>query len=205
MGRKNRFRGSGDFRSGGSTSCGNADDRQGLDFPNVTWSGDRRRPVHCTFPTSGPTSGLSAARAGGRPLRRGDRAGRVIVQTFTAVVRPDPVLAPMRTMPVFAAAELASRREFQYPPYRHIIHHLFRGPNPEKLQFFASQWAQAGRRGVRKPAGAARADAAPIEKIKGLYRWQLWYFTPGVSQVIGELARLRDGSPGPGTSPRRST
>jgi primosomal protein N' (replication factor Y) len=39
---------------------------------------------------------------------------------------------------------------------------------------------------------------APIEKIKGQYRWQLWYFTSSVSRVIGELARLRDGFAWPG-------
>ncbi|MEY3608721.1 MAG: hypothetical protein RLZZ447_1509, partial [Verrucomicrobiota bacterium] len=33
--------------------------------------------------------------------------------------------------------------------------------------------------------------AAPIEKIKDEYRWQLWYFTGAVSRVVPELERLR--------------
>jgi len=33
--------------------------------------------------------------------------------------------------------------------------------------------------------------AAPIEKIKDEYRWQLWYLTNGVTKVVPELARLR--------------
>jgi len=31
----------------------------------------------------------------------------------------------------------------------------------------------------------------PIEKIKDEYRWQIWYFVAGVTQVIGELSKLR--------------
>ena len=29
------------------------------------------------------------------------------------------------------------------------------------------------------------------EKIKDEYRWQLWYFTPAVTPVMPELAKLR--------------
>jgi primosomal protein N' (replication factor Y) len=32
---------------------------------------------------------------------------------------------------------------------------------------------------------------APIEKIKDEYRWQLLYFTNGVTKVVPELMRLR--------------
>ena len=34
-------------------------------------------------------------------------------------------------------------------------------------------------------------SAAPIEKIKDAYRWQLWLFTDNVTKVIGELNQLR--------------
>jgi len=123
---------------------------------------------------------------------RGDRAGEVIVQTFTPGSGPIQ-FSRHADYAGFAEAELASRREFQYPPYRHIIHHLFRGPNPEKLRYFAEQWANlvrpllGGRAELRGPA------ASPIEKIKDQYRWQLWYFTANVSGVAAELARLRAG------------
>jgi len=71
------------------------------------------------------------------------------------------------------------------------------GTNPEKLQFFAEQWARlvekelGGRVELRGPV------PAPIEKIKDEYRWQLWYFTASVSRVIAELAKLRTASRGP--------
>jgi primosomal protein N' (replication factor Y) len=39
---------------------------------------------------------------------------------------------------------------------------------------------------VRGPA------PAPIEKIRDEYRFQLWYFAPNASAIIGELAALRE-------------
>ena len=92
----------------------------------------------------------------------------------------------------FAEAELEVRKRFGYPPERHLIRHLMRGKNPDKLRYFAEQWAKKvretldGRVELRGPA------AAPIEKIKDEYRWQLWYFVPSVTKVIADLARLRD-------------
>jgi primosomal protein N' (replication factor Y) len=85
------------------------------------------------------------------------------------------------------------RRDYGYPPFRHLIHHIFRGPNPEKLKFFSEQWARlvektfAGRVELRGPA------PSPIEKIKDEYRYQLWYFTSHVTKLVPELVKLRAG------------
>jgi len=91
----------------------------------------------------------------------------------------------------FAASELKMRREFKYPPYRHLIHHLFRGPNPEKLKFFAEQWAKLIEKTLGDRVELRGPAASPIEKIKDEYRWQLWYFTHSVTKVVPELSRLR--------------
>ncbi len=200
MGRKNRFREIlGDFRLGridvlvGTQMIG-----KGLDFPNVTLVGliDADLSMHIPDFRANERTFQLLVQVAGRS-GRGDRAGEVIVQTFTPSSGPIQ-FSRHADYAGFAAAELASRREFQYPPYRHIIHHLFRGPNPEKLQFFASQWARRVGEAFGSRLELRGPTPAPIEKIKGLYRWQLWYFTPGVSQVIGELARLRDGFAWPG-------
>jgi primosomal protein N' (replication factor Y) (superfamily II helicase) len=200
MNRKNRFREIlGDFRLGridvlvGTQMIG-----KGLDFPNVTLVGliDADLSMHIPDFRSNERTFQLLVQVAGR-AGRGDRAGEVIVQTFTPAAGPIQ-FSRHADYHGFAETELTSRREFQYPPYRHIIHHLFRGPNPEKLQFFSTQWARrvgetfAGRIEMRGPT------PAPIEKIKGQYRWQLWYFTSSVSRVIGELARLRDGFAWPG-------
>jgi primosomal protein N' (replication factor Y) len=193
MSRKNRFREIlGDFRLGridvlvGTQMIG-----KGLDFPNVTLVGlvDADISLHVPDFRAGERTFQLLVQVAGRS-GRGEKAGEVVVQTFT------PHSAPVQfsrhaDVDGFAAAELAVRRQFGYPPCRHIIHHLFTGPNPEKLKFFAEQWARhaaaalAGRVELRGPA------PAPIEKIRDHYRWQLWYFTSSIPRAIGELERLR--------------
>jgi primosomal protein N' (replication factor Y) len=193
MSRKNRFREVlAEFRAGridiliGTQMIG-----KGLDFPNVTLVGlvDADISMHVPdFRANERTFQLLvqvAGRAG-----RGDRAGEVIVQTFTP--QSEAIQFSRRAdFAGFAAAELKLRRDFRYPPYRHLIQHLFRGPNPDKLRFYAEQWARLVEKELGDRVELRGPSAAPIEKIKDEYRWQLWYFTGAVSRVVPELERLR--------------
>jgi len=193
MVRKNRFREVlSEFRAGridiliGTQMIG-----KGLDFPNVTLVGlvDADISMHVPdFRANERTFQLLvqvAGRAG-----RGDRAGEVIVQTFTP--QSEAIQFSRRAdFAGFAAAELKLRRDFRYPPYRHLIQHLFRGPNPDKLRFYAEQWARLVEKELGDRVELRGPSAAPIEKIKDEYRWQLWYFTGAVSRVVPELERLR--------------
>jgi primosomal protein N' (replication factor Y) len=193
MGKKNTFRQIlGDFRRGkidilvGTQMIG-----KGLDFPNVTLVGlvDADLSMHIPdFRANERTFQLLvqvAGRAG-----RGDRAGEVVVQTFTPQAGPIQ-FSRHADYAGFAAEELEQRRNFRYPPYRHIVHHLLRGPNPDKLKFFAEQWAKRVGEAFGTRLEIRGPSPSPIEKIKDQYRWQLWYFTNSVTKVIGELARLR--------------
>ncbi|MDB6127701.1 MAG: primosomal protein [Verrucomicrobia bacterium] len=195
MSKKNRFREVlAQFRAGkidvliGTQMIG-----KGLDFPNVTLVGliDADISMHIPdFRANERTFQLLvqvAGRAG-----RGDRAGEVVVQTFTP--QADAIqFSRQADYAGFAAAELKVRKEFHYPPYRHLIHHLFRGPNPEKLKFFAEQWAKLVEKELGSKVELRGPSASPIEKIKDEYRWQVWYFTHGVTKVVPELVRLRAG------------
>ncbi|MCB1106209.1 MAG: primosomal protein N' [Cephaloticoccus sp.] len=193
MSKKNRFREVlAQFRTGkidvlvGTQMIG-----KGLDFPNVTLVGliDADISMHIPdFRANERTFQLLvqvAGRAG-----RGDRAGEVIVQTFTPQAEPIQ-FSRHADYAGFSAAELKLRKDFKYPPYRHLIHHLFRGPNPEKLKFFAEQWARLVEKELGTKLELRGPSPSPIEKIKDHYRWQLWYFTNNVSKVIPELSRLR--------------
>ena len=194
MSKKNRFREVlSQFRAGkidvlvGTQMIG-----KGLDFPNVTLVGlvDADISMHVPdFRANERTFQLLvqvAGRAG-----RGDRAGEVIVQTFTPQAEAIQFSRHADYLG-FATAELKMRRDFHYPPYRHLIHHLFRGPNPEKLKFFAEQWAKLVEKSLGARVELRGPSASPIEKIKDEYRWQLWYFTNSVTKVIPELAKLRE-------------
>ncbi|MBS0633690.1 MAG: primosomal protein N' [Verrucomicrobia bacterium] len=195
MSKKNRFREVlADFRAGkidvlvGTQMIG-----KGLDFPNVTLVGlvDADISMHVPdFRANERTFQLLvqvAGRAG-----RGDRAGEVIVQTFTPQAEAIQ-FSRHADFAGFAASELKIRKDFSYPPYRHLIHHLFRGPNPEKLKFFAEQWAKLVEKELGDRVELRGPSPSPIEKIKDEYRWQLWYFTHSVTKVVPELARLREG------------
>jgi primosomal protein N' (replication factor Y) len=193
MSKKNRFREVlSQFRAGkidvlvGTQMIG-----KGLDFPNVTLVGliDADMSMHIPdFRANERTFQLLvqvAGRAG-----RGDRAGLVVVQTFTPQAEAIQ-FSRSANFAGFAESELKVRREFKYPPYRHLIHHLFRGPNPEKLKFFAEQWAKLVEKEVGNQAELRGPSPSPIEKIKDEYRWQLWYFTNSVTKLVPELVRLR--------------
>lgn len=193
MSKRHRFRQVlGDFRAGkidvlvGTQMIG-----KGLDFPNVTLVGliDADISMHIPdFRANERTFQLLvqvAGRAG-----RGDRAGEVVVQTFTPQAEAIQ-FSRHADFAGFAASELKQRRDFRYPPFRHLIHHGFRGPNPEKLQFFAEQWARRVEGALGDRVELRGPSPSPIEKIKDEYRWQLWYFTTQVTRVVAELTKLR--------------
>lgn len=199
MSKRHRFREVlADFRTGkidiliGTQMIG-----KGLDFPNVTLVGliDADISMHVPdFRANERTFQLLvqvAGRAG-----RGDRAGEVVVQTFTP--QSEAVqFSRHADFLGFSEHELALRKQFGYPPYRHLIHHLFKGPNPEKLAFVADQWAKLVEKELGDKVELRGPSAAPIEKIKDEYRWQLWYFCSSVTRVVGALVSLRERFPWP--------
>lgn len=194
MTKKNRFRQVlTDFRLGridvlvGTQMIG-----KGLDFPNVTLVGlvDADLSMHVPDFRANERTFQLLVQVAGRS-GRGERAGEVVVQTFTP--QADAIQFARRVdFNGFADAELKMRAQYQYPPCRHLIHHLFRGPNPEKLRFVAEHWARQVKARLGGAVEVRGPTPSPIEKIKDEYRYQLWYFTASVTQVVPVLAQLRD-------------
>lgn len=193
MSRKNRFREIlGEFRKGkidvlvGTQMIG-----KGLDFPNVTLVGivDADLSMHIPDFRANERTFQLLVQVAGRS-GRGDRAGEVVVQTFTPQAEAVQ-FARQADFNGFAASELEVRRQFGYPPKRHLIRHLFRGPNPDKLKFFTEVWARKVKEALGDRVELRGPAPAPIEKIRDEYRWQLWYFAASVTKVIGDLSKLR--------------
>ncbi len=165
---------------------------KGLDFPNVTLVGlvDADKSLHVEDFRAAERTFQLIVQVSGRS-GRGDRAGEVVIQTHTPHAPPIQ-FARKSDFDGFQLEELEQRREFNYPPFRHLIRHLFRGRNPDKVNFYIDQWLKLvekemdGQLEIRGPA------PAPIEKIRDEYRFQLWYFAPSASRVIGQLAALRE-------------
>ncbi len=165
---------------------------KGLDFPNVTLVGlvDADRSLHVedfraterTFQLIVQVSGRSG---------RGDRAGEVVVQTRTP--QASPILyARQSDFDGFLMEALDQRKEFQYPPYRHLIRHLFVGRNPVKVEFYMNQWLKELRPILGGDLDIKGPVPTPIEKIKDEYRFQFWYFTPSVARVMERLNDQRN-------------
>jgi primosomal protein N' (replication factor Y) len=127
---------------------------------------------------------------------RGERAGEVVVQTFTP--QADAIqFARHADFDGFADAELKIRERYNYPPYRHLVHHVFRGTNPEKLKFVAEAWAKQVEARLGSAVELRGPSPSPIEKIKDEYRYQLWYFTSAVTKIVPVLVQLRADFPWP--------
>ena len=194
MTKKNRFRQVlTDFRLGridvlvGTQMIG-----KGLDFPNVTLVGlvDADLSMHVPDFRANERTFQLLVQVAGRS-GRGERAGEVVVQTFTP--QSDAIQFARRVdFDGFADAELKMRARYQYPPCRHLIHHLFRGKNPEKLRFVSEHWARLVAARLGDAVEVRGPTPSPIEKIKDEYRYQLWYFTSSVTQVVPVLAQMRD-------------
>jgi len=192
MNKKNLFRRVlSDFRTGKlDILIGTQMIAKGLDFPNVTLVGminadhslymEDFRASERTFQLLVQVSG----RAG-----RGERAGEVIVQTSTPHASPIQY-ARRSDFEGFLDEEIEIRREFNYPPFRHLIRHVIKAKNLEKLVFYCQQWrnrldtAEIPDIEIRGPIPAS------VEKINGDYRYQLWYFTPRVISTVDRLNQL---------------
>src|SRR5690606_28614613 len=132
-----------------------------------------------------------AGRAG-----RGDLAGEVVVQTFTPHAMPIQ-FGRQAEVDGFLGEEIASRRAHGYPPFRHLVLQVFRGPNAEKVAFFAEHWAKRVTDAAGDLAEVRGPTPCAIEKIKDQYRYQIWYFTRQVTKLNARLADLQKDFPLP--------
>lgn len=182
----------GDFRRGRiDILVGTQMIAKGLDFPNVTLVGlvDADISLHLPdFRSSERTFQLLvqvAGRAG-----RGERAGEVVIQS--SLPHSPPIqFARRQDFEGFLEEELATRRECQYPPYRHLIHHLFRGPNQDKVAFYAEQFVRQLEKNPWPDCEIRGPAPAPVEKMKDQYRHQIWYFTRRVIPFLEWLMPQR--------------
>ena len=165
---------------------------KGLDFPNVTLvamiNADHSlymedfRAAERTFQLLVQVSG----RAG-----RGERAGEVIIQTSTPHASPIQ-FARRSDFDGFLEEELELRREFNYPPFRHLIRHIIRGRSLEKVTFYAQKWRETLDRTKIPDVEIRGPIPASVEKIHGEYRYQLWYFTPRVIATVKTIQHLNE-------------
>ena len=147
---------------------------KGHDFPGVTLVGVLCADTGLDLPdfrASERTFQLLAQVAG--RAGRGERAGRVIVQTY----RPGAAAvtaAAAHDYSRFFEAESAARAELGYPPHGRLIAVRIDGSDPNAVVTAARRLADVAEV-LAVPGVELRGPVpAPLEKLRGRTRWQIW-------------------------------
>jgi primosomal protein N' (replication factor Y) len=166
---------------------------KGHDFPEVTLVGVLLADQSLSFPDFRAAERTFqiltqvAGRAG-----RGDRPGRVIVQTLS----PDHFcirMAARHDFDGFMGEELAGREALGYPPFGRMLLLRLWGSREERVRE-ASEEAAAALTGAVSPLGIALLGPAPspIPRVKRKHRYQILLKMPAgfpVGEVFPELLR----------------
>ena len=147
---------------------------KGHDVPGVTLVGVLQADVALSMPDFRAAERAFqlltqvAGRAG-----RGERPGRVIVQTYRPT-HHSLVAAAAHDYASFAPPELEARREVGYPPFVRLVVLRLEGPDAARTASFAETLADGVRAACHATGVALRGPApAPIERLRGRFRWQI--------------------------------
>lgn len=149
---------------------------KGLDFPNVLLVGVINADSALHFPdfrASERTFQLVTQVAG--RTGRGDRGGRVIVQTFSPE-HPAIQAASHHDYQTFAETEMLQRRKYDYPPLGSVARIIIRGPVEETTEAFADTIVEKLELTRDKLAAEVRIlgpAPPPVAKIRGKYRFHI--------------------------------
>ncbi len=149
---------------------------KGLDFPNVTLVGvvNADTALHLPDFRAAERTFQLLAQVAGR-TGRGERPGRVLVQTFN----PDhPAIrcAAAHDFDRFAQQELPHREALSYPPYASLIRLVIRGTPNERPAAFAQSLRERLEEALAASGLAARIlgpAPAPITRLRGQFRYQV--------------------------------
>ncbi len=158
---------------------------KGLDIANVTLVGVLVADAALNMPDYRATErgfqllSQVAGRAG-----RGDKPGKVILQTYNAdldVLR----LAKSHDFQAFFQSELAAREAFQYPPFSRLIRVVLTGPDAQEVEMECGKLAEEISSHIEEAVPLERLQIlgpAPclIERIKTRFRFHL------LIKIVGE-------------------
>ncbi|WP_146533162.1 replication restart helicase PriA [Rubripirellula reticaptiva] len=164
---------------------------KGLDFPNVLLVGVINADGALHFPdfrASERTFQLVTQVAG--RTGRGDRGGRVIVQTFTPE-HPAIQAASTHDYEQFATGEMVNRRKFNYPPLGSVGRIIIRGAVEDVTEATAEALLnrlEAARDKLGFEVRLLGPAPPPITKLRGKYRFHILLQSVEASQ-LGETIR----------------
>lgn len=142
---------------------------KGLDFPSVDTVGviGADTMLHLPDFTAAERTYQLLSQVSGR-AGRGDRPGRIFIQTYTPS-HPAIVQAALGRYDEFADKELAERSLLQYPPYVFLLKLSYSAPSRQAAQSGADGYATT----ISRLPGVAVVGPAPafIEQSAGKFHW----------------------------------
>jgi primosomal protein N' (replication factor Y) len=156
---------------------------KGLDFPNVTLVGvvNADTALHLPDFRAAERTFQLVAQVAGR-TGRGDRPGRVLVQTY-APDHPAIRFAALHDYEGFARCELPEREKFGVPPFGRVVRLIARGPDEAAVSAYTNDLAAAIRAAADPSVRVLGPAPAPILKIRNLYRFHLQLRCPNSRPV----------------------
>lgn len=169
---------------------------KGLDFPRVGLVGVVAADVGLNLPDfrSGERTFQLLTQVAGRTGRGGER-GKVIVQSYIPDHYTITLAREQRFVPFFER-EAAERQDLGYPPFARLVAVEIRDRDERRVVRAATRLADFLERGAAQ-MGAERPEVlgpapAPLERLKGVYRWQVIVRGKGAgvrALVAGALAQ----------------
>jgi primosomal protein N' (replication factor Y) len=150
---------------------------KGLDFPRVGLVGVVAADVGLNLPDfrAGERTFQLLTQAAGR-TGRGDRPGRVVVQSYLPDHYTITLAREQRFVPFFER-EVAERKDLGYPPFSRLVALEVRDRDEKNVIRAASRLADFLSRGASQMRGqrpeVLGPAPAPLGRLKGVYRWQV--------------------------------
>lgn len=166
---------------------------KGLDFPNISLVGIIDIDGVINFPDfrSSERAFQLIIQVAGR-AGRGDTPGRVVIQTYNP--QSDIIqLAREHNFEKFTKLEIANRKEFFYPPFRHVIKLCTTGESEKDVKEYAQLLYQNLKYSL-KNLEIKPATPAILTKINNKYRYIILIFSTKPAQDVSKIHTVLTGA-----------
>jgi primosomal protein N' (replication factor Y) len=160
---------------------------KGLHFPNVTLVGIINADLSLHLPDfrAGERTFQLLTQVAGR-AGRGDVEGEVFVQSFTPF-SPSIQFARHHDFDGFWEQEIEFRRQWDYPPFTHMVLIVIRSQHQQRAEFSAQTLHRRLKDALPPNTTLSDPAPAPLEKSHGNYRFHLMLRTRAILRLSRHL------------------
>ena len=160
---------------------------KGLHFPNVTLVGIINADLSLLLPDirAGERTFQLLTQVAGR-AGRGDVEGEVFVQSFTPF-SPSIQFARHHDFDGFWEQEIEFRRQWDYPPFTHLVLIVIRSAHQQRAEFSAQTLHRRLKDALPPNTTLSDPAPAPLEKSHGNYRFHLMLRTRAILRLSRHL------------------